>query len=79
MEDVIIWLIDDIEIGRTSNWFSKSYQKEKGLIDHDYPAPFNQEFYLIINLAVGGNFSGYPDKTTKFPEQFIIDSVKVYN
>ena len=71
-EDVIIWLIDNIEVGRTSKWFSKKEQMNK------YPAPFDQEFFLIINLAVGGNFSAYPDKTTKFPNQFIIDWVRVY-
>lgn len=78
-EEEIIWLIDDVEYGKTSNWFSKSYVKEKGLIDNSYPAPFNQKFYLIINLAVGGNFSGYPNKETPFPTSFIINSVKVYN
>lgn len=34
--------------------------------------------YLILNLAVGGNWPGYPDETTTFPQSFLIDYVRVY-
>ena len=44
----------------------------------DYPAPFNHAFYLILNLAVGGNWPGYPDATTEFPQRMWIDYVRVY-
>jgi beta-glucanase (GH16 family) len=44
-----------------------------------YPAPFNQLFYLIMNLAVGGNFDGNPDDTTIFPAQMQVDYVRVYD
>ncbi len=44
----------------------------------DYPAPFDQNFYLILNLAVGGNWPGYPDATTEFPQRLLIDYVRVY-
>lgn len=71
-EQSITWLFDDKVIAKTSKWFSKMEN------EHEYPAPFNQEFYLIINLAVGGSFSGYPNKETIFPASFIIDSIKVY-
>ena len=33
---------------------------------------------LILNLAVGGNYSGYPDWTTPFPSQFEVDYVRVW-
>jgi beta-glucanase (GH16 family) len=39
---------------------------------------FNSDFFLIINLAVGGNWPGYPDDTTTFPQKFYIDYVRVY-
>ncbi len=71
-DDSFTWLVDEKVIAKTNQWFSKRNE------EYPYPAPFNQEFYLIINLAVGGNFSGYPNKTTKFPVSFIIDSIKVY-
>ena len=44
----------------------------------NYPAPFDQPFYFILNLAVGGNWPGYPDETTVFPQQYVIDWVRVY-
>ena len=40
--------------------------------------PFNKPFYLIINLAIGGNFGGPEVDDTIFPKEFIIDYVKVY-
>lgn len=39
---------------------------------------FQLPFYLIINLAVGGNWPGYPDATTVFPAELNIDYVRVY-
>jgi beta-glucanase (GH16 family) len=39
---------------------------------------FHNEFYLILNLAVGGNWPGYPDATTAFPAEFVVDYVRVY-
>ncbi|WP_343417851.1 hypothetical protein [Candidatus Flexifilum breve] len=41
-------------------------------------APFNHAFYLILNLAVAGNWPGYPDATTEFPQRVWIDYVRVY-
>ncbi|TMW70092.1 carbohydrate binding domain-containing protein [Alteribacter natronophilus] len=43
-----------------------------------YPAPFDQEFYLILNLAVGGWYGGDPDETTPFPGDVVVDYVKAY-
>lgn len=39
---------------------------------------FHQEHFIILNLAVGGNWPGYPDATTVFPQKFEIDYVRVY-
>jgi beta-glucanase (GH16 family) len=35
-------------------------------------------FFLLLNLAVGGHWPGAPDATTKFPQEFRIDYVRVY-
>lgn len=43
-----------------------------------FPAPFDQLFHIILNLAVGGNWPGYPDASTQFPQEFVLDYVKVY-
>lgn len=39
---------------------------------------YNNNFYLLLNLAVGGNWPGYPDDTTVFPQKFYIDYIRVY-
>ena len=71
----IIWYIDGVKFHEESDWFSaKSGQGEV-----TYPAPFDQPFYMILNLAVGGSWVGYPDATTTYDDQqFAIDYVKVY-
>ena len=39
---------------------------------------FTQPEFLILNLAVGGNWPGNPDATTVFPQQMLVDYVHVY-
>lgn len=39
---------------------------------------FNKPFYIIINLAVGGNFPGNPVSGETFPQNMLIDYVRVY-
>src|ERR1017187_10709929 len=48
-----------------------------------FPTPFNHPFYVIMNLAVGGNFVGNPSNTTinaatTFPGEMDIDYIRVY-
>ena len=38
---------------------------------------FDNPFFLILNVAVGGNFPGNPDATTVFPQEMIVDYVRV--
>lgn len=40
--------------------------------------PFNEKFFFIINLAVGGNWPGNPDNTTLLPQSLIVDYIRVY-
>lgn len=37
-----------------------------------------EKMYVIANLAVGGNWPGLPDSTTKFPQTYAIDYIRVY-
>jgi len=39
---------------------------------------FDHPFYIIINLAVGGNFLGNPNSETVFPQTMLVDYVRVY-
>jgi beta-glucanase (GH16 family) len=41
------------------------------------PWVFDKPFFLILNLAVGGDWPGSPDATTVFPQRLIVDSVSV--
>lgn len=39
---------------------------------------FDQSFFMILNVAVGGNYVGFPNNTSVFPQQMVIDYVRVY-
>jgi beta-glucanase (GH16 family) len=43
------------------------------------PWPFDHKFFLILNLAVGGSWPGNPDNSTIFPQQMLVDYVRVYS
>lgn len=67
----------DGELYHTENdWFTK----KSGFGTVTYPAPFDQPFYLILNLAVGGNWPGNPGENDVFGEnaRLCVDYVKVY-
>lgn len=40
---------------------------------------FNRPFYIILNIAVGGNLPGAPNEDTQFPQRMYVDYVRVYN
>jgi beta-glucanase (GH16 family) len=42
------------------------------------PWVFNKPFFIILNVAVGGNYVGFPTSETPFPQSMIIDYVRVY-
>jgi len=40
---------------------------------------YDHPFYLLLNVAVGGNFSGDPGSTTVFPQTMLVDYVRAYD
>jgi len=40
---------------------------------------FDHPFFLLFNVAVGGGWPGDPDSTTTFPQQMVVDYVRVYS
>jgi beta-glucanase (GH16 family) len=48
----------------------------------DWPAGgkwvFDHPFFIILNLAVGGDWPGSPDATSNFPQSMLVDYVRVY-
>ncbi len=65
----IRWYLDGQLYSTKTSWFSTG---------GPFPAPFDVNFHLLLNLAVGGNFPGNPDGSTVFPQNFVIDYVRVY-
>jgi beta-glucanase (GH16 family) len=39
---------------------------------------YDHPFFVMLNLAVGGNWPGSPDETTVFPQRMLVDYVRVY-
>lgn len=74
----IRWYVDDRLYETHTNWWSSS-NRTNGAVRNPYPAPFDQPFYVIMNLAIGGNFGGNPDETTAFPGEMQVDYVRVYD
>jgi beta-glucanase (GH16 family) len=42
------------------------------------PWVFNHPFFIILNVAVGGNWPGSPNASTVFPQQMVVDYVRAY-
>lgn len=81
----IRWYVDDKLYSTQNFWWSCSDQEgPRGLPAADeselnpWPAPFDQPFFITINLAIGGQFLGNPDHTTLLPAEMIVDYVRVY-
>ena len=66
----IQWFVDGNLYQTQTNWSTATAP---------YPAPFDQPFYIIMNLAVGGDYGGNPDSTTRFPGELQVDYVRVYD
>lgn len=72
--DEMRWFVDGAEYGRKTQdkWFSSSPDAAG-----DPNAPFDQDFHLILNFAVGGRWPGNTDGLN-FPRQMEVDYVRVY-
>jgi len=62
----IRWYVDDTQIFKVTS--------------NDVPGKwvFDHTFFIIMNVAVGGGWPGFPDATTIFPQQMLVDYVRVY-
>jgi beta-glucanase (GH16 family) len=82
----IRWYVDGQRFAAQSFWWSsgktdgtKGLKPAKESDLNPWPAPFDQPFYLVMNVAVGGKFLGKPDKTTVFPAEMVVDYVRVFD
>jgi beta-glucanase (GH16 family) len=68
------WKTDQIKLFVDGNLYSTVNKADMGSVTY----PFNEEFFFIFNLAVGGNWPGNPDASTYLPQWLIVDYVRVY-
>ena len=71
--DRIRWYVDgEFFMGQLQDsWFTAA-------APNDPNAPFDQEFHLLLNMAVGGNFVPNPTPSSPFPKTMEVDWVRVY-
>lgn len=66
-EDLIQFLVDDVV-------YHEMTPEKTG----DLPYPFNEKFFFLLNVAVGGDWPGSPDESTVFPQRMIVDYIRVF-
>lgn len=75
-EDHIAWYADGAEYFRVdrADWWTEAVAK-----DENPAAPFDRPFYLLLNLAVGGNYDGGVRPEESFSSaEMAVDYVRVY-
>lgn len=82
----IRFYVDGVHTSTRNHWWSCSKTLDgqgvaatKAAELNPWPAPFDQPFYLVMNVAVGGNFPGAPNEQTRFPAELQVDYVRVYD
>jgi beta-glucanase (GH16 family) len=73
--NAISWYVDGVRYETQTGWSDS---------DGSYPFPFNQPFFIIMNIAVGGNYLGNPttsniNANSSFPGQMLVDYVRLYS
>ena len=66
----IRWYVDDVLYSMQNSWSTTAAP---------FPAPFDQPFYILLNVAVGGDLPGPPNQDTSFPIIMEVDYVRVYS
>ncbi|BCJ54335.1 endo-1,3-beta-glucanase [Actinoplanes sp. NBRC 14428] len=64
--NLIVWYLDGSEYFRVT---PSNLGGDRWVFDHN--------FFMILNVAVGGQWPGYPDGTTQFPQTMLVDYVRV--
>lgn len=70
----IIWEEDKIEWYLNDQLYNTLTPADMNGFDY----PFNNSFFFIFNIAVGGIWPGNPDETSIFPQHMIVDYVRVF-
>jgi autotransporter-associated beta strand protein len=65
----IRWYVDEVLYATRNSWWSTGGA---------YPAPFDKPFFMLLNLAVGGDYVGSPNASTPFPAMMQVDYVRAF-
>lgn len=68
----LVWEKDEIRWYVDNQWFKTFSTSDVNFY------PFNAPFFFIMNIAVGGNWPGPPDQTTEFPQEMVVDYIRVF-
>ena len=72
----IRWYVDDILYHVENNWYAKAAGASA---NYAYPAPFDEDFYLLLNLAISGNYvSNKEPGEDELGKSMKVDYVRVY-
>lgn len=75
----IQFLVDGNLFETQSNWYANVGTSTS---TYPYPAPFNTPFYILMNMAIGGNYLGNPttdEINPSLPAEVLVDYVRVYD
>ncbi len=73
----IEWTKDYIRFYIDNKLFLESLKGQDGRVSTNEGWPFDKPYYIILNLAIGGNWGGEIDNNI-FPNEMLIDYVRVY-
>ncbi|MCB2195696.1 MAG: family 16 glycosylhydrolase [Bacteroidetes bacterium] len=59
-------------------WYVDGIKYHEASLIPSYLSEFQKEFFILLNIAVGGNWPGNPDGSTVFPQKMMVDYVRVY-
>src|SRR5690554_3893587 len=74
----IRWFVDDVHFATqtSAGWYSQPDWPRASVLTEGQP--FDQNFHLLLNVAVGGDWPGSPDADTVFPAEMEVDFVRVW-
>ena len=80
-EDEIRWYVDGVhyQTQRAEGWYNYIWGGQStGFVVAADKAPFDQQFHLLLNVAVGGDWPGPPDTNWDADREMLVDYVRLY-
>lgn len=75
-KNYIKWYVDDVEFCAADISDMIIPGLERNIKNND---AFHKPYFILLNMAVGGNWPKSPDESTNFPAKMYVDYVRVYS